>query len=282
MIEEMFDKYYPKLYNDGAKVSCVNNNTHKPKNLVYYHNPRFKKDLVKYSSFKDINTYIEKYPNESAIDKIVIDFDGEDKGAVGKYVMEVSSYLKKLGLSHFIEDSTNKGYHLFLFLGKDYDFSISRRFSVNNRLFKSFVYRLLWKYTGYVDDVNIGMRTNIRMLGSRHPKTGKCVSPVIFKDYDYSFHKFVDDCYNYCLDSIPEIKYNGRWKKVVDYDKGFIDLRTLPWDNVTKANNNSIWCCCPWHDDSSPSLRVYEKSAYCMRCGKIPFSKVCDYFGIGD
>lgn len=283
VIDEMFDKYYNVLYTEGATVRCVNNTGRKSKtkSFKYHHNNVFKNWLINYSSFDNIDTYIEKYPDESAVDKIILDYDcKEDKGAVGKYIMEVSNYLKSLGVSHFIEDSTNKGYHLIIFLGKSYDFTLNKRFKYNNKMFKSFVYRLLWKYTVYLDDVNVGLKTNIRMLGSRHPKTGKCVSPVLMRNYDYSSHDFIDDCYQWAMDSVPEIKYHGCWKKVVDYKGGYIDLRTLPWDGKFNDNGTSFWTRCPFHDDNKPSLRVYEKSVYCMKCQMITFSEICDYFSI--
>lgn len=289
MISTVFDNYYPSLYSEGATVRCVSK-LGSTKTGTYNHNSSFEGWLRFHSNIRDkgtgsplINTYIEKYPNESAIDKLVLDFDMDDAGdksIVGNYVMKLSNYLKELKISHFIEDSTNKGYHVFIFLGKDYNFNINKRFKYNNKMFKAFVYNLLGDYTEFLDDVNVGMKTNIRMLGSVHPKTGKCVSPVLMKDYNYNSHPFIEECYYNAMDSVPEIKYHGHWKEVVDYKGGFIDLRTLPWDNVKRASNNSIWCCCPWHDDKSPSLRVYEKSAFCMKCGPVPFSKVCDYFGI--
>lgn len=42
-------------------------------------------------------------------------------------------------------------------------------------------------------------------------------------------------------------------------------------------------CCCPFHDDRTPSMRVHEKSAYCFTCAKQwdVFSFIQDMDGVG-
>lgn len=272
-------KYYDKLYSDGAVVRFVNDSTGKTKTCKYHNNKYFYNVLIKNVFIKNINSYIEKYPNENKVDKIILDFDGDDKVKVYDEVMSCCKYLKDNDISYFVEDSTNKGYHLFILLFNKFNFNLSNNFSVNNKLFKCFINNLLNnKEYKYIDKVNMGLRTNIRLFGSVHPKTNKRVDKVTW--FCGNYNKFVIDCYNKACDMVEEIKYNGRWRKIVNYDNSYVDLRELPWDNIKHTDNNSLWCSCHWHKDNNPSLRVYEKSAYCMKCGRISFDKIKDYFNL--
>ena len=55
----------------------------------------------------------------------------------------------------------------------------------------------------------------------------------------------------------------------------------LEFDGVIVADGGkSKWCKCHWHDDEKPSLRVYEKVAYCTVCGMIPFKDIKKEFNI--
>ena len=37
-------------------------------------------------------------------------------------------------------------------------------------------------------------------------------------------------------------------------------------EKVGSRDKKSIWVCCPFHNDSFPSLRVYEHHFYCYGC----------------
>lgn len=267
-----------KLYCDNATVRFVNNNSHKTQTFHYHPSVKFKKIFGFHSRIPNINSYIEKYPDEKHVDRVILDFDGDDYDKVYYEVKGVSNSLASKGLTHYIVNSTNKGCHLYIMLPNAYDFCLNNDFKVNNRMFKRFVKELVFVDCDYLDEVNIGLRTNIRMVGSIHPKSGKEVEVMYVYNGDDD-EGYCDKCYEIAINSSEEVKYGGHWHKIINYDSDIIDLRTLPWDGK-KETGASVWAICPWHNDSHPSLRVYEKRAYCQRCGPISFNEICDYFGI--
>ena len=63
------------------------------------------------------------------------------------------------------------------------------------------------------------------------------------------------------------------------YTTNHVDLRTL-FSGKSYDGGKSKWCKCHWHNDDKPSLRVYEKVAYCKVCGLIPFEDIKKEFNL--
>lgn len=270
------------LYDEGSMVRFINVVNNKTVSKQFTKDDYFIKLFKKMNkNINYLNTYIEKYPNEKEINKIYLDFDGNPEQV--KYdVIRVVNKLREKNIGYFVENSTNKGLHLILFLDKNYNFKFHNQFRYNNKMFKIFIFNLIGGDYTTLDKVNMGMKTNIRMIFSIHPKTNCQVLPVDYYNPKEINNKYINKCYIEAKNSIPEIKYKGEWKKINindSYKSPLIDLRELSWD-VVYDDGRRKWCRCPFHNDKHASLVVYEAAAYCMVDGKIEFETIKKYFNL--
>lgn len=280
----LFNKeIFYSLYDERSMVRFINTTTNKTISRRFIKNEGFVKLFKKLNqNINYLNSYIEKYPDENQIDKIYLDFDGESS-QVKKDVIKVVNLLRDNNIGYFVENSTNKGLHVIIFLNKNYNFKLHKKFQYNNKMFKNFIFNLIGGDYITLDKVNMGMKTNIRMLYSIHSKTNCQVLPVDYWKPEKTNTKYIDNCYIEAKNSIPEIKYKGHFKKVNVFEGSnkapLIDLRELPWD-IVYNDGRRLWCRCRWHQDNHASLVVYSKAAYCMVDGRIPFDKIKQEFNL--
>lgn len=272
------------LYNEGSMVRFINTSNNRTISRRFTKNEGFVKFFKKLNqNINYLNSYIEKYPNENKINNFYLDFDGESS-QVKKDVIKVVNLLRDKNIGYFVENSTNKGLHVIIFLDKEFDFTLHNQFQYNNKMFKNFIFNLIGGDYTTLDKVNMGLRTNLRLLYSIHPKTRMQVLPVDYWKPEKTNTKYIDECYVKAKNSIPEIKYKGHWKKINTFEgcKGapLINLHDLPWNDISYKDGRRLYCKCPWHSDNHASLVVYSKAAFCYVDGRIPFEKIKDYFNL--
>ena len=126
------------------------------------------------------DVYVTKYPSDRLVETIILDFDSKDDIELAyKDVSRMRNYLGKNGHNCVIVESGSKGYHLYIqiapFLFKDTEM----RNGINWRsFFNAFVCFLIHDSSATyetLDKVNFsaGLNGNIRLVGSKHPVTGK-------------------------------------------------------------------------------------------------------------
>lgn len=237
------------------------------------------------------NVYVEKYYDKTRIKTIILDYDGEN---ARKDIYSASNLLSLHNIMHLIINSTNKGYHLYILLPKPLNFQLSKSRRFNNKVFTNFIINLVGDCET-LDKSNYGLFSNIRQIGSVHPKTGEVLrveyafAPFVTEEIKirpYYYMENNDYFYNAFVKSIDFIKYENKMNSIISakfkatkYTNGVVDLRDL-FDGVSYDGGKSKWCKCHWHDDEKPSLRVYEKVAYCTVCGMIPFKDIKEEFNI--
>lgn len=290
---EKLKQIYNLLYQKPTIRRIIHSDTHKVKSALL---TDLTCGLEKINNNGHYNVYVEKYHDPTNIRTIILDYDGNN----AKYdVKMTSSYLKHQSLMHLIVNSTNKGYHIYIILPKFINFQLSASRNFNNKVFTNFILNLVGNRKS-LDTVNYGLYSNIRQIGSVHPKTGEILRvedayvPYITDDLkikpEYYSNDITNDAYYSIYDAFKQslsfikyknlidsaIKYRDRYKK---FNDSHVDLRTL-FNGKSYDGGKSIWCKCHWHSDNKPSLHVYEKVAYCQVCGEIPFDKIKSEFNL--
>lgn len=259
--------------------------------------------LEKGNNAKHYHFYVTKYYDLSNVRTLIIDFDNNDSNKAYDDIKFVSNILQDKEIIHFVVDSTNKGYHLYIILPKPVNFLLTRYRNTNNRIYKKFIHNLICIDTenkeyrlDSLDEVNNSLFSNIRQIGSVHPKTGKILKIVYaFGNMDSNLkinHHYVNDkitneyiyrafvgavnffIYKNKIDNIIKSRYKHK-----SYTNDAIDLRTL-FNGKSYDGGKSIWTKCHWHNDEKPSLHIYEKVAFCEVCGMIPFNKIKEEFNL--
>lgn len=286
VIKMEFTNIYKEIYQSPTMRTIVNTNGDVLLNkLVYDLTCGITECEKKYPN--QLNFYVEKYYDKTRIKCIILDFDGNN---AYQDIMGIALHLKNKGVHHYVVDSTNKGYHLYILLPKPLNFILTENKRTNNQIFVRFVLELIDGDRPSLDKSNYGLFTRIRQLGSTHPKTGKKVDIVIgFKNYaieKYYYNSMVNYYIIECFEkAIAPLKYkekiNNAIKKRSKYNsyESHVDLRTL-FDGKSFDGGKSKWCKCRWHNDNKPSLHVYEKVAYCQVCGLIPFTEIKKEFNL--
>ena len=253
--------------------------TNMAKQHRYWNNNVISKILKNQSENEDI--YISKYPKGRCIDTIILDFDSEDIKEAYKDVKRMSNYLKKNGLNTVIVKSGSKGYHAYIeiapFLFNDTNI---RRVSDWNKFFNAFVCFLIHDgESSYstLDPINFsaGLNGNIRLIGSVHPKTHeKCeiIEGEFLKEYKVT----------QIQDSAQRTAYAKMEIKKQDKER---QLKTAIIDGNDPITNNDLrevfreltgdikiypkgygYCCCPFHNDTNPSMLVTKEWYSCSGC----------------
>lgn len=247
--------------------------------------------LEKINNKKCYNVYVEKYHDKTMIKTLILDFDG-DKSKDDVY--KASELLSKNNIMNVIVNSTNKGYHLYVLLPKPINFLLTKNKNTNDKIFKNFILNLIGDYNT-LDKVNYGLYSNIRLIGSIHPKTNKVLkieyayTPYLNNNLkvDYKYYKINNEYFNKSfIKSLSFLEYNKKINNIIknkykinNYSKSPVDLREY-FNGKSYDGGRSKWCVCPFHDDNHASLHVYEKVAYCEVCGSIPFEDIKKEFNL--
>lgn len=249
--------------------------------------------LEKVNSFNKYNVYVEKYHDLTRIRTVILDFDGDN---AYQDVYKASKLLQDYDIMNLVVNSTNKGYHLYIILPKPLNLLLTPNKSMNNEVFIKFIINLIGDYKS-LDKVNYGLYSNIRLVGSVHPKTGEVLR------IEYAFAPFLDENTlkinpNYYIDKneyfynsfINSLSYLSNMEKInniiksrskySNFGKAVVDLRQY-FDGKSFDGGRSKWCVCPFHNDKHASLHVYEKIAICEVCGRIDFEDIKKHFNIG-
>lgn len=250
------------------------------KQYRYWNNNVIKKVLKTQKDTEDI--YVTKYPKSRLIDTIILDFDSEDIDKAYHDVKKLRNYLEINGLNSVIVKSGSKGYHIYIeiapFLFNDTNI---RKVKSWNSYFNAFVCFLIHDgESSYptLDQVNFsaGLNGNIRLIGSKHPKTGETCEIIegeFLKDYKVTKIQDFAQKTAYAKLEIKEEDRNHQLKqtKVFDGDDPIQvnDLREV-FRNLTgdiKIYPKGYgYCCCPEHNDSNPSLLVTKEWFSCSGC----------------
>ena len=262
-------------------ITVVDKSTGFGKKHRYWNENVIKKVINEQTDTQDI--YITKYPKSRLIDTIILDFDNEDIDKAYKDVLKLHNYLKINGLNSVIVRSGSKGYHIYIqiapFLFNDTNI---RRVSNWNEYFNAFVCFLIHDGESYyesLDQVNFsaGLDANIRLIGSRHSKTGATCEIVKGEfESDYRVTQLQDDAQKMAYSKL-EIKAEDKQRqlkqtKVFDGDDPIEanDLREVFKDLVGDVKiypKGYAYALCPFHADKSPSLLITKNWYSCSACG---------------
>ena len=238
--------------------------------------------------------YITKYAKTDIVWNIILDFDSEeDKSVAWNDCLTISKFLERKGIDSVIVDSTNKGFHLYVMVPPT-NFRLFNEEPIEepSLFFKCYVEELLnlrsFKLTS-LDEVNFnaGLDGNIRVIGSIHPKTNQMVYIKrgkfhdITKDlgyYENAMHYHTQIIrnafkqYKATLEDIEtkRLQYANRLK--TEDDLLNLDLRDV-FQNIfslqkVRKYGDTIWCCCPFHNDNSPSFCILPTHYFCASCGE--------------
>ena len=245
--------------------------------------------IVKAIKHQKENTdlFITKYAEDNIVSCIILDFDDKDnpENALND-AKKLKLVLNRQGLNIVIVKSGSKGYHCYIQI-PIHNFG---EFDVDSEtFFKKFTNLLIQggKKVQYktLDTTNTGagLRGNIRVIGSIHPKThNRCeIIDGSFKDFILP-NSFVTECVRdaYEFAKIHEkhhvLKEQQRKAAVKKYDGDDPvlenDLRTLMpaiyGGDYKTFKNGYIMMQCPFHNDSNPSMVVKKEFFYCKSCGE--------------
>lgn len=250
------------------------------KQYRYWNNDVISKVLKNQSKSQDI--YVSKYPKSRMVDTIILDFDSEDLDEAYNDVCKLRNYMKLNGLNTVIVKSGSKGYHAYIeiapFLFNDTNI---RKVSDWNKFFNAFVCFLIHDGESYyktLDNINFsaGLNGNIRLIGSKHPKTGETCE-IIDGEFlkDYKVTKIQCDAQRTAYAKM-EIKKQDRERqmktKVVDATDPILanDLRQI-FPQICGEEGKIypkgyMYIRCPFHNDNNPSMLVTKEWYSCSGC----------------
>lgn len=239
----------------------------------------------------DENIFITKYAEDGIVSCIILDFDDKDNPANAFHdAKKLRKWTKRNGLNTVIIQSGSKGYHCYVqlpyraFGNAKYNAGVDRDIWFNK--FTEFIIhgKKKIKYpTLDMTNTMAGLRGNIRVIGSKHPKTqniceiveGEFLEEITPNQYEWDC---LQRAYEYAKGTIEVEKVNRqnmlkeiRQKK---YDTNPIfenDLRILMphifGGDVKTFKKGYIMMQCPFHNDSNPSMYVDKEKYYCKSCG---------------
>lgn len=256
-----------------------------------YGNEHIRKTIKNQKDTEDL--FITKYSDDNVVLCVILDFDDKDNP---KKAWKDAKILKRLtgrnGLNTVIVRSGSKGYHTYTQIpplcfrsdvpGLDHHLWFDKFVDkvTNHRLkSKHYVYETL-------DDTNTsaGLKGNIRVIGSIHPKTkNRCeIIEGEFKEMVVpdEHNRFAWEAFNETKKAAEEsVKYHT--KKMEEKARQLKrenkhnstpehDLRTLMpsiYGGKTKTFSDYIMMQCPFHNDNNPSMKVKKEFYYCLGCG---------------
>lgn len=270
---------YEFLEKGQHMLTVRNRETNFAKQSRYWGIDSIKKVLNQQDENEDI--YVTKYPKNRLVQFIILDFDSEDLSEAYDDVNRMRNYLKKNGHNCVIVSSGSKGYHLYIqiapFLFKDTEYrQVSDWKSFFNAFVCFFVHDDFHQYKT-LDKVNFsaGLNGNIRLINSRHPKTGNLCEIIEGAFVDgQSITRLQDEAQKkaYLKLEIVEQKQEQLKKTVVIDENDPIlnnDLREVFRDltgDIKLYPRGYGYCCCPVHGDKHPSLLVTKEWFSCSAC----------------
>lgn len=243
---------------------------------------------------KNEDVFITKYANDGVVSCLILDFDDDSDNHNRAYrdAKRLQKWTDRHDLNTVIVSSTNKGYHIYVqipprFFGdgktdvgvdRDIWFSKFVEYIINIRKFKF--------KTLDATNTSAGLRGNIRVIGSIHPKTQQEVHIVDGDFVDFvEPNKFEWDCLNRAYafaETTPKIKEANRKQILRDLrskkhnGQEMIDnhdLRTIMpsifGGEYKTFKKGYVMMQCPFHNDSNPSMVVTKDYYYCKSdsCG---------------
>lgn len=230
--------------------------------------------------------YITKYPKNRLVECIILDFDSEDNIELAwNDVKRMRNYLTKNGHNCVIVSSGAKGYHLYCQIApfKFKDTEIRAIGDKNwERFFNAFVCFLIHDSKSQyptLDERNTsaGLGGNIRLIGSRHPKTGNVCEIIDGEFVSEQIPTMIQDEAQkkaYCNLEIKEEEKQQQLKKV-RVIRGNDPVANNDLRDVFKQLTGDIklypkgygYCRCPYHGiDEHPSLLVTKEFFSCSAC----------------
>ena len=238
---------------------------------------------------KDSDLYITKYGKDGVVWNIILDFDSEDdKGVAWMDCLVLSQFLERKGIRCVIVDSTNKGYHLYVQIPPT-NFTLFNFEPIEepSLFFKHYIKELCkidsFKFIS-LDEVNFNasLDGNIRVIGSIHPKTNKMVYIKQGKFIDINENStYYEDAMHYHIRTVrvafekykeqleeietKRLQYQNRLK--TEDDLLSLDLRDV-FQSIfslqkVRKYSDTIWCCCPFHNDENPSFCITPSHYFC-------------------
>ena len=209
-------------------------------------------------------------------------------------MLTIRRFLQAKGVNSIIVSSTNKGYHFYIqippthFDREHLDYEQQER----NKIFVTFTKQMI-EYdvlpTSSLDKTNThaGLKGNIRLIGSTHPKTGETVNIIDGEfienneDYYEQSHRYVKAKYKLSVKQF-EVSKKIEQKRIdrqmaINKAKNIPDIiqendlrQILPniYGGTVKKYHGYIFMNCPWHVDRNPSLMVTKEWYYCTGCGE--------------
>lgn len=229
--------------------------------------------------------YITKYPRSRLVDTIILDFDNKDDPSLAlKEVTKLYNYLSNNGVNSVIVESGSKGNHLYIqispVLFKDTEL---RQVSNWNSFFNAFVCFLIHNTTSMyktLDKTNFsaGLNGNIRVVGSKHPSTGKTCQIIkgSFKE-NYTVTELQDEAMKKAYLKMEIVEEENQRKKlhktkVIGGNDPIAmnDLRDV-FERLTGEIKHYpkgyAYCSCPVHGtDTHFSLLVTREWFSCSAC----------------
>lgn len=252
------------------------------KQYRYWNDEILEKVIAEQNNTSDI--YITKYPSNKLVTCIILDFDSDsDLDKAYADVSRMRNYLTLKGHNCIIVESGSKGYHLYIqiapFLFKDTEM----RNGINwKSFFNAFVCFLIHDGSHTyetLDKVNFsaGLGGNIRLIGSKHPRTGKVCKIIEGSFKSEQLPTEVQDeaqkkAYLKC-EIVEEDKKQKLLKKAkVEWNDPIAnnDLRDI-FEEITGSMKRYPkgygYCSCPVHGkDEHPSLLVTKEWFSCSAC----------------
>lgn len=238
---------------------------------------------------KNTDLYITKYAKDDIVWNIILDFDSEDdKSIAWNDCITLQKFLNRKGINTVVVDSTNKGFHCYIEIPP----TNFRKFGSDlieepSLFFKNYIKELCkidsFKFKS-LDEVNFNasLDGNIRVITSIHPKTNQVVyiKQGEFHDINENLDYYEDAMHyhtqvvrvayaKYCeqLEEIEtkRLQYQNRLK--TEDDLLSLDLRDV-FQSIfslqkVRKYGNTIWCCCPFHNDENPSFCITPTHFFC-------------------
>lgn len=252
----------------------------------YWNNNVIFKIIKNQSENEDI--FVTKYPTGRLVQYIILDFDSkEDRSIALKESQRLMNFFENNGHPCVLVDSTSKGYHLYAKISPvlfedegnwtmpnwDIFFEGFVRYFINQSTRKPYT-------TLDETNTNAGLGGNIRLIGSRHPVTQKTVE-IIHGEFDEEAlqptelqSEALKFAYEFCsiCDEVKKSRKIKKTKVVHSYDPcEENDLRVLfphIFGGDIKHYAHYSMMCCPFHNESHPSLMIGKEWFKCLACGE--------------
>lgn len=236
---------------------------------------------------QNTDLFITKYAEDNIVSCIILDFDDKNNPENAlRDAKKLRLVLERQELNTVIVRSGSKGYHCYIQI-PIHNFGA---FDVDaETFFKKFTSLLIQgdKHIKYatLDTTNTGagLRGNIRVIGSIHPKTQKRCEIIEgeFKEIilpNLFVSQCIKDAYNFAKihEKHSDLKEKQR-KTNIKLHNGEDpilenDLRTLMpsiyGGDYKTFKSGYIMMQCPFHNDNNPSMVVKKEFYYCKACGE--------------